>query len=52
MAEKLDNNLQFAREHADIIARFGHFPHRNRILGRETTEEEAVFLEDGPRYGQ
>ncbi|MGE3305281.1 MAG: DUF924 family protein [Rhizobiaceae bacterium] len=28
----------------DIIARFGRFPHRNAILGRETTDEEAQFM--------
>ncbi|MGZ9272623.1 MAG: DUF924 family protein, partial [Candidatus Binatia bacterium] len=28
----------------DIIARFGRFPHRNRILGRSSTAEEIHFL--------
>lgn len=36
--------LDFARRHRDIIARFGRFPHRNAILGRVSTAEEAVFL--------
>lgn len=36
--------LKFAEEHRDIVARFGRFPHRNAVLGRETTEEEAEFL--------
>lgn len=39
--------LWHARDHAAIIERFGRFPHRNPILGRETTEEERKFLEDG-----
>jgi uncharacterized protein (DUF924 family) len=30
--------------HRDIVARFGRFPHRNEILGRESTEEERAFL--------
>lgn len=34
----------FAEAHRDIIERFGRFPHRNEVLGRTTTEEEAVFL--------
>jgi uncharacterized protein (DUF924 family) len=34
-------------EHLDIIQRFGRFPHRNEILGRETTPEEKAFLEAG-----
>lgn len=33
-----------AREHLDIIERFGRFPHRNAALGRATTPEEAAFL--------
>lgn len=33
--------------HADIIRRFGRFPHRNSTLGRATTAEEAAFLADG-----
>lgn len=37
--------LRWAQHHADIIARFGRFPHRNALLGRETTTEEAQFLE-------
>ncbi|MGA0561337.1 DUF924 family protein [Ancylobacter sp. VNQ12] len=40
-----------AREHAemhrDIIRRFGRFPHRNAMLARETTPEEAAFLANG-----
>ncbi|WP_429055893.1 DUF924 family protein [Aeromonas jandaei] len=34
----------FARRHQVIIERFGHFPHRNDILGRTSTPEEAAFL--------
>jgi uncharacterized protein (DUF924 family) len=36
-----------ARGHRDIIARFGRFPHRNAILGRETTVEETDWLQAG-----
>jgi uncharacterized protein (DUF924 family) len=39
--------LKFAEEHADIIRRFGRFPHRNAILGRRSTPEEESFLKDG-----
>jgi uncharacterized protein (DUF924 family) len=38
---------RFALLHQDIIARFGRFPHRNRILGRATTAQEQQFLDDG-----
>ncbi|RFC62676.1 DUF924 domain-containing protein [Fulvimarina endophytica] len=41
-----EENRKFARHHRDIIARFGRFPHRNAVLGRETTPEEAAFLEE------
>lgn len=34
----------YAVRHYDIIARFGRFPHRNRILGRASTDEEIAFL--------
>ncbi|TYL94323.1 DUF924 domain-containing protein [Bradyrhizobium rifense] len=40
-------NLKYAREHADIIQRFGRFPHRNGLLGRETTADEQAFLDGG-----
>jgi uncharacterized protein (DUF924 family) len=40
-------NLRYAEDHADIIRRFGRFPHRNRIVGRTTTPEEQAFLEQG-----
>jgi uncharacterized protein (DUF924 family) len=41
------DNLKYAEDHADIIRRFGRFPHRNRMLGRPTTPEERAFLESG-----
>lgn len=43
----LSESLPFMVEHADIIRRFGRFPHRNAILGRQTTPEEAAFLAGG-----
>jgi uncharacterized protein (DUF924 family) len=36
--------LTYAKEHRDIIERFGRFPHRNAILGRTSTPEEQEFL--------
>ena len=41
------NNLKYAEDHADIVRRFGRFPHRNPILGRATTREEQAFLDGG-----
>ena len=40
-------NLKWAEHHADIVRRFGRFPHRNRLLGRATTPEEQAFLDQG-----
>lgn len=40
----LTENHRFARHHRDIIKRFGRFPHRNKTLGRESTEEEIEWL--------
>jgi uncharacterized protein (DUF924 family) len=42
---------KWARLHADIIARFGRFPHRNACLGRESTPEELAFLATGGFVG-
>lgn len=39
------DTLQYAQQHLDIIERFGRFPHRNAVLGRESTPEEVDFLE-------
>lgn len=40
----LEDSLYFARHHRDLIRRFGRFPHRNAILGRESTSEEVAYL--------
>lgn len=51
-AEKLfrdhgsQNNLDFELKHKRIIERFGRYPHRNKILGRKSTPEEAAFLQE------
>jgi uncharacterized protein (DUF924 family) len=41
------DKLKWATLHADIIRRFGRFPHRNVLLGRATTPEEQTFLDGG-----
>ena len=40
----LDANLRFARHHRELIRRFGRFPHRNAILGRESSRVELDYL--------
>jgi|SRR5690348_7289735 uncharacterized protein (DUF924 family) len=45
--------LESAELHRSIIARFGRFPHRNRVLGRPNTPEEEAYLAQGNRtFGQ
>jgi len=43
-APGLEFNLEFEKKHKTIIDRFGRYPHRNKILGRESTLEEDKFL--------
>ena len=38
---------RFAEHHADIVARFGRFPHRNAVLGRPSTPQELEFIAAG-----
>ncbi|MBC8057991.1 MAG: DUF924 domain-containing protein, partial [Rhizobiales bacterium] len=43
--------LKYAHAHRDVVQRFGRFPHRNAILGRQSTAEEIAFLrEPGSRF--
>ena len=43
---ELGRSQDFARSHAEIVFRFGRFPHRNTLLDRESTPEEIAFLEE------
>ncbi|MEZ5536490.1 MAG: DUF924 family protein [Thiolinea sp.] len=43
-AAGLAENARFARHHRSLIERFGRFPHRNKILGRESTQAELDYL--------
>lgn len=48
LVERLgEPDVSHAKHHRDIIRRFGRFPHRNPILGREMRPEEQRFLDDG-----
>lgn len=42
----LQGNLDYEVKHKEIIERFGRYPHRNVLLGRESTAEELVFLQE------
>jgi uncharacterized protein (DUF924 family) len=43
-ATLVQGGLDYARRHRDVIARFGRFPHRNEVLGRDSTAEEREHL--------
>jgi uncharacterized protein (DUF924 family) len=43
--KRFEDNVEYARRHRDIVARFARFPHRNAILGRSSSQEELAFLE-------
>lgn len=44
--------LPSALEHQELIQRFGRFPHRNELLGRDSTKEELAYLKTGKTFGQ
>lgn len=48
--KSLDANLRFAEHHREIIRQFGRFPHRNAILGRNSTAEEIKYLASKNAY--
>jgi len=50
-AEGLAEPLVWAQKHFDVVARFGRYPHRNELLGRDSTAEEIEFLrQPGSRF--
>ncbi|GGC78083.1 DUF924 family protein [Marinobacter halophilus] len=52
LAKFLESFLESALNHQEIISRFGRFPHRNKALGRPSTEQERGYLKGGRRFGQ
>jgi len=47
LADKIMGFVEYAVAHREVIAKFGRFPHRNKILGRESTAEELAYLASG-----
>jgi uncharacterized protein (DUF924 family) len=51
--ERMREFLRYAEDHRQVIDRFGRFPHRNELLGRESTAAERAHLAGGsPSWGQ
>jgi uncharacterized protein (DUF924 family) len=47
-----EESLKSAIGHHDAIKRFGRFPHRNAVMGRQNTPEEEEYLKDPPMWGK
>ncbi|MEC7285479.1 MAG: DUF924 family protein, partial [Pseudomonadota bacterium] len=47
--EGLEREFTFEKRHQKIIEMFGRYPHRNQILGRESTPEEVAYLKQNPQ---
>ena len=45
-----ENMKSYEQKHLDIIKMFGRYPHRNEILGRESTPDELAFLIENPGF--
>jgi uncharacterized protein (DUF924 family) len=48
----IELNHKWCLEHLEILEKFGRYPHRNKVLGRENTEEEDMYLRDAGSFGQ
>ena len=48
----IESALEAAKEHRQVIMRFGRFPHRNEALGRKNTPAEEFYLKDPPPWGK
>ena len=51
LTQALQNSASYSQRHVDVVEKWGRFPHRNEILGRESTEAEAAGLADGSIEG-
>ena len=45
-------NKKWALEHLEVLQDYGRYPHRNKVLGRESTEKEELYLRDASSFGQ
>ena len=46
MSDQWKNQEEYLANHKAVVDRFGRYPHRNKSLGRESTEEEQAWLDD------
>lgn len=50
--EEFAHSKQMTLDHSEAIRRFGRYPHRNEVLGRENTPEEEEYMKDPPLWGK
>ena len=52
LARIIEMNKRWCEEHLEILELFGRYPHRNKVLGRESSEEEDQYLRDACNFGK
>ena len=52
LAKIFQLNKKWALEHLEILQLYGRYPHRNKVLGRDNTEEEDLYLKDAGFFEQ
>ena len=52
LAKIFQLNKKWALEHLEILQLYGRYPHRNKVLGRDNSEEEDLYLKDAGYFGQ
>ena len=52
LARIIEMNKRWCQEHLEILELFGRYPHRNKVLGRESNEEEDQYLRDAACFGK
>ena len=50
--DSVNSSLLFFKDHHETIARFGRFPHRNEVLGRQSTPDEEEYIKSSSSFGQ
>jgi uncharacterized protein (DUF924 family) len=52
LARLFELNKRWSLEHLETLKEFGRYPHRNKVLGRENTDAEDLYLKDANSFGQ
>ena len=52
LVRTIELNKRWCLEHLEILEQFNRYPSRNKVLGRENTEEEDLYLRDASTFGR